>query len=183
VEGDVTLGGRLRRQPDVVITGELNEGASVTVPDIPEQEVVYGTHNVTVKNGESETWAPGDYKDGTVRIRGKAVLTAGTYNFRDLRIEPKATLVLDTSGGEIVVNVDRQLELEDRSQIRMEGDNMVTFYTNDEGTLKIGADVTFRGAIIAPHAEVHVFSRTVFEGHIAAKRIVLEPEVTLHCSQ
>ena len=48
---------------------------------------------------------------------------------------------------------------------------------------KIGADVTFRGAIIAPHAEVHVFSRAVFEGHIAAKRIVLEPKVTLHCAQ
>jgi hypothetical protein len=183
VEGDVTLGGRLRRQTRVVITGELDERADVTVPDIPVREVTYGTHNVTVRNGENETWAPGDYKDGMVRARGSVVLTAGTYNFRELRIEPDAKLILDTTGGEIVVNVDRQLAFGDRSRIRTEGDNPVTFYTNSTETLRLGTDVAFRGDIIAPRAKVHVYSRTEVNCCIAAKRIVLEPEVVLRCSQ
>jgi hypothetical protein len=88
-----------------------------------------------------------------------------------------------SSGGEIVVNVDRDLAFGDRSQITMEGSSAATFYTNDTGMVWVGTDVTFQGIIVAPRAEVHVFSRTAFEGSIAAKRIVLEPEAVLRCSQ
>ncbi len=179
VTGDMTLAGSLRKQTDVVIEGSLEEGATVALPDIPVKDVPYGSRNVTVKNGKHETWAPGDYKDGMVRARGSVVLTAGTYNFRKLQIEPDAELILDTTGGEIVVNVDGQLEFGDRSLISTQGDGTVTFYTNGTGTLRIGTDVTFRGAIVAPYAEVHVFSRTQVNCCIAARRIVIEPDTTL----
>jgi hypothetical protein len=183
VAGDVTLAGSLREQPDVVIEGTLEEQATVTLPDIPAREVSYGTRNVTVKNGRHETWAPGDYRGGKVRARGSVVLTAGTYNFRGLEIEPNAELILDTTGGEIVVNVDRQLEFGDRSLIRTEGDGTVTFYTNSRRTLRIGTDVTFRGAIVAPYARVHVFSRAEVNCCIAARRIVIAPDTTMNSSR
>jgi hypothetical protein len=183
VTGDVTLAGSLREQTDVVIDGTLEERATVTLPNIPVKDVSYGAHSVTVKNGQHETWAPGDYRDGKVRARGSVVFTAGTYNFRRLEIEPNAELILDTTGGEIVVNVDRQLEFGDRSLITAEGDGTVTFYTNSGRTLRIGTDVTFQGAIVAPYARVHVFSRAEVNCCIAARRIVIAPDTTMNPSR
>jgi uncharacterized repeat protein (TIGR01451 family) len=183
VEGDVTLGGRLRRQPGVVITGALEEKAAVSVPDVPVHEVMHGARNVTVKHGERDAWAPGEYRNGIVQARGSVVLTAGTYNFRGLWIEPDAEITLDVSAGEILIDVEQALVFGDRSRVVTQNSEKVTFYTNASDTVRVGKNVVFDGSLVAPRAKVHVFSRTAFEGNIAAKRIVLEPEVVLHCSR
>ncbi len=179
VEGDLTLAGTLQRQDNVVIVGTLTEGAAVSAPSIPTRTVTFGSTDLTVENGQNAIWLPGNYRDGLVRARGSVVLSAGTYNFRALNIEPDVDVILDTSAGAININIAGALEFGDRSEISASDGSRVAFYTNAGGTVRIGTDVVFNGQIVAPYARVQAFSRTVIDGCLAGKTIVIEPDTRL----
>jgi PKD repeat protein len=182
VDGDVTLAGTLQQQTGVVIGGILTQGADVTIAPVPTQSVSFGSVNLTVNNDQIAAWSPGSYRDGMVRARGSAVLSAGVYNFRALTIEPDAKLILDTSAGAITVNIAQALEFGDRSKISAGDSAAVSFYTNASGTVRVGTDVVFNGSIVAPYAQVQVFSRTALNGCLAARQIVIEPDTVLRPS-
>jgi hypothetical protein len=177
IEGDLTLAGTLQRQDGVVITGAVRQGTSVLALGLPTQSVVAGTTNLTVANGQSASWAPGSYGDGMVRARGTLTLRAGTYTFRSLRFEPDTRLILSPGAGTIQVNVVDALEFGDRAQVEGGSPTTVTFYTNSAGQVRVGTNVLFRGLLIAPQGELHVFSRTTTTAQLWAKRIIIEPDV------
>lgn len=179
IDGDLTLAGTLQQQDNVVIVGVLMQGATVSAPTIPTKTVTFGATSLTVENGQNAIWAPGSYRDGMVRARGSVVLSAGTYHFRTLIIEPDADVILDTSAGAITINVAEALEFGDRSEISAADGDKVTFYTNATGTVRIGTDVVFNGHIVAPYASVQAFSRTAINGCLAGKTITIEPDTRL----
>jgi hypothetical protein len=48
--------------------------------------------------------------------------------------------------------------------------------------VRVGTGVDFEGSIAAPRGKVHVFSRTTFQGCIAAKWVVVERDSVVGCA-
>ena len=184
IEGDVEISGTVQRQDGTVITGTLLENIPVTMGANPVFTVTVGTTDLTVNNGQTTSWTPGNYQDGMVRARGSVTLSTGTYNFRNLEFEPDSTLVLNATSGPIVINADQQLSFGDRSIRVINGNaNNVFFYTNSTGELRIGTDNQFSaGSIIAPGATIHVNSRSTVNAFVCANVLRTEPDCTIDCT-
>lgn len=180
VMGDLVLAGTVETQAGAEVLGTTRENATLSLPGIPVKTISYGSRDMTVNNDRTATWSPGNYQDGMIRARGKVTFTAGIYNFRDLTFEPDTTLILDTTRGEVVVNVQNNLAFGDRFSIVNSNPALLSFYTNTTGILRIGTEnKSFNGSIIAPYGNIQIFSRTVIRGSIAGNTIRVEPDVTL----
>lgn len=179
VDGDLTYATQLIHQGagTYQVTG-VTAQAPVSVPAIQVESVAFGTNDVSAPSGSSQTWAPGSYGSG--EVSGSVTLSAGSYSFRSLVLAPDARLWLDTSRGDVLIGIDEAFEVGDRAWIRRDGAGLASIYTNDDDDVRIGTDVEhFDATLIAPHASVHVYSRTEIRGCLAAKDIAFEPQVEL----
>ncbi|MFW5960634.1 MAG: DUF7305 domain-containing protein, partial [Chitinivibrionales bacterium] len=181
VTGDVVSGGSLTSQAGSVVEGEVLEGADVEDLDIPERVVEYGEQDITVYHGQSDTIIPGDYSDLKVYDRGSIHLSPGEYNFREFSAGPDVVITMDLTSEEPVhINTADKLHFSDRLTIETTGSDrpeLVEFYTNQSGSIRIGTDTDFRGVLTAPHAELTVYSRTEILGALYADKVVIEPDV------
>jgi PKD repeat protein len=181
IDGSVTVAGLCRKQDNTpVITGPVIQGVPVTIPAIPAQTVAVGTADKTVNSNQTDTWTPGTYRDGIVR--GKVTLVAGTYNFRNLTFDGGAKLVLNTSSGAIYINANALLSFGNGMQITYSDPAKVFYYSNYTGILPIGTDNTIKAAsIIAPYANITVYSRSTVNAVICGKQFSVQPNCTVNC--
>ncbi len=179
IDGILTVADFVQQQDGVVVAGGIQTGFSGFNLMLPTKAVATGSQNLTVPNDQTATWAPGSYAQGVVRARSTLTLTAGVYNFTSLNIEPDVDVILDTSSGDIEVNVQGSLEVGDRSTVLGGSASSVTFYSNSTGVVRLGTYVEFSGAITAPLGEVHVYSNTTLPANVSADRIILEPDTEL----
>lgn len=185
VDGDVEISGSIQPQDGAKITGTKKERVPVTTGTITTKPCTYGTDDLTINNDDKTgVWKPGNYRDGMVRARSQVTLTAGTYNFLNLTLEPDSTVVLNTTGGPIYINVEGELHFCDRSVRIINNDpKLVFFYTNSAGTFRIGTDnQLFAGTLIAPRATIIINSRSTINGILCGGVIRVEPNCTINCS-
>jgi plastocyanin len=183
LEGNAQLSGTCQRQDGTVITGTLQEHVPVTLSTMSSFTVAYGTMDMTVNNEQQYTCAPGSYRDVMVRARGRLTLSSGTYNFRTLIMEPDSIVVMNATAGPIYINVEGELSFGDRSERIIDSDpNNVFFYSNSTGIIRIGTDnKILAGSLIAPRANINVYSRTTISGAVCASQLRLEPDCTVNC--
>lgn len=181
IDGNLTLTGMVIDQGGPTsydVTGDTFY-EPVEVPAQALLTVSPGTSDLAVAGGASASWTPGAYDEGSISPFGSATLTAGTYEFRTLRLHPDATLYLDTSAGDVRIFTEEQFEVEDRATLENTGSGLVGVYTNAP-TVRIGTDSRpFDATLFAPNAAVHVYSRTDINGCMSAHDITFEPQVTL----
>ena len=184
INGNLTMAGTLSTQGPFTVTGITRSNTPVTIPPITRMTVPVGTTDIRADAGTSVTWLPGTYRDGLIQQitgglpAGIANLSAGIYNFNSLNFEPDAKMNLDTSAGDIYINVQGTLAFGDRSRLTKTGPNQVAFYTNQSGTVRLGTDIQqFNASISAPAALLQVFSRTTINGCVAANQIDYQPDV------
>ena len=177
VQGDLTLHGVLQRQGQVTITGTLRENAAdVLIPTLATRTFAVGAGTQAVANDAVVTLAPGNFGNMTFRARAQVTLTAGTYDFASLNVEPDVRL---NAIGVVNVNVQGALTIGDRDRITAAAPRNLTLYTNRAGTVTVGTDVVATALLVGPSATVNVASRLTLSGCIGARNLTIDTDAHL----
>src|SRR5690606_5509217 len=136
IDGNLFLSGQLLFQGNFELDDPISGSYAfetplpVAIPPVPTRSVTPGTGDLSVANSSTDSWSPGAYDEGHVGVNSTVTLRAGTYSFRTLFVAPDATMSFDTSAGDIFIEVEEQLQFEDRVSLEREGDGgYVGFYT------------------------------------------------------
>jgi cellulase/cellobiase CelA1 len=111
----------------------------------------------------------------TFRAGSTVTLNPGTFNFASLNIEPDVTV---NALGDVRVNVEGALVIGDRSEIAGASANALVLYSNAM-QVRIGADANVTGLVIAPGADVSIFSRTLLGGCVGGRNLAIDPDVVI----
>ena len=183
VYGNVTSGGSVTLLSGADVTGVTQNHAAVSTCTLPQEIFSVGSQDITVNNGSTTDLLPGDYKDVHVYGNGRLKLRTGTYHFNSLTTEADGQFELNPSSGNIEVFTSQSLAFGDRTQFNFTGavsPEKIKFHSQQSASLTVGTDMQFEGTLVAPLAEVHVFSRTTFFGSVYAKSLQFEPDVRIH---
>lgn len=178
IQGTLTTAGSVTQQIGSSI-GIVKANTPVSLPSLSGLSVAYGATDINIYNGQSLDLAPGSWGNIHVYAGGSVRLVGGVYQVRSLTMEADAKVNLDVSAGEIDFRTAESLNFGDRSQMTsVSGGNeyKVKWYSAQAGQLRIGTDVTFRGILTAPVADVSVASRCSLFGGLRARTVSLEPD-------
>jgi hypothetical protein len=185
VNGLIQTRSSVQMGSDVVVTGPVASEASLNLPPAVDlSDVVFPTMaegDILVSPDGRVPASPGSY--GAVRVysRGQLTLTAGTYYFRDLDLEPQGQLVLDESAGPVVILVESSLIY--RGGIVMPDGTPASVFLGYLGTQPVSLEMDFSGTLIAPNAPVTLGAdeQLSFRGQFVAQSFELRPRATLTC--
>jgi cytoskeletal protein CcmA (bactofilin family) len=180
IDGDVTAGGEVSNNGTV--TGAINENAAVANQPLPSLSFSAGGDNITVAKGEFLSIGPDSYGHVKLGKNSTLELTAGEYFMQSFNTDGGERLVLDVSGGEIIINVVKELNfgVNSRVEITPGGESAtesVTFNSLTPGTIKFKKGTTVLGTIVAPDALVSLEKAMRFKGAICAKEIKVAADV------
>jgi predicted amidohydrolase YtcJ len=178
IHGDLVLKGTLTSQTDAnTVDGIITENPNLASPSLTEQHVTSGRKD---DRGCNRTLRPGDYRYVDVYSRCKVTLTSGAYNLRAFTLQPDASLVVDTSAGDVFINVSDSFNVGDRTTVETTSQNgRLRVYSNQRYPLRIGVDANFNGHITAPHTDIALQPRADFVGCATAVNIDLQPDAVL----
>ncbi len=176
VDGDVAIGWLpFTTQDGVEVHGQVRATASTS--SSVRWKVVFptgGIEDVIIEPDLVREKNPGDYGAVAVKSRAQLGLTAGTYTFRSLQLEPDSTLLLDTTRGSIEVWILDAFTY--RGQlVHVGGDgSRVLFGVAGDSTVVL--DAPWSGAtLVAPNAKVELKSHspTLYVGSFWARMVEL----------
>jgi hypothetical protein len=180
VQGDLTLAGTLQHQNTFTITGTLRENArDVLLPALATRTFPVGTGTQVVPNNAIVSLTPGNFGAMTFRSRSQVTLTAGTYNFASLNIEPDVRVI---ANGTVNVNVQGQLTIGDRDRFIAGSPQSLTIYTNSTGTVLVGTDIIATGLLVAPTATITAASRLALTGCIGGRNVTIDTDARVNAS-
>jgi hypothetical protein len=159
-----------------------------TTPVLPAfptiSQTFTGTQTITVAVGGSRPLAPGQYGAVTVFSSGRLVLSAGTYAFTSLDLEPQATLVTPSATGETA-----QLFVRDsviyRGRAAIASGTLAPLFLGYTGSNAITIESPYTGTIVAPSASLTLQSLNntgVYAGEFFARTVNLSPATTTNSS-
>jgi hypothetical protein len=160
-----------------VINGPIITGAGLQAV-LPTQNVTPGATSVTVNsNDPPRTLAPGNY--AAVSVNGsRLTFTAGTYNLASLTINAGSTVVFDTAGGAVNVNVQGTITI-NGGTLSAGNPALVTLYSNSTAgnAVTVNAGVTsFPATVTAPRGGVNIGSRVTVSGCVGGSTVNIEPD-------
>lgn len=177
IQGTLSTAGTLIRGNGTSV-GIVRTGVAVTLPTIPTLSVAYGTTDINIYNGQSLDLAPGSW--GTIRVYagGKLNLKGGTYQVRGLNFEADGIVNVDVSSADLDFRASDWLGFGDRTKMNLVGGSEYKskWYSAQPYALRVGTDVTFRGILTAPMADVSVASRCFLYGGLRARTVSMEPD-------
>lgn len=182
VIGNISLSGTLSRLSQTYVSGIITENTPVGTITIPLKSFFYGTLNYTVANGQSLTLPPGSYNTLHAFSNATINLSSGTYNFREFKTEPDVDIIVDTTGGPVFINIKQNLSLADRNSILIDSQSNpldVKIYAHQITPIRIGTDSRINACFSAPRTQLTITSRTIINGRIEAKLIILESDTTI----
>ncbi len=215
MHGDITAGGDIKVRGDsTVIHGSVmargtaslyppsgvttEEGvvgsfveffAPLVLPTLPV--VTAGSMNVTVTSSTTLRLPPGQYATVLARSNSKLILADGEYVFRNLTLQPGATLIYDEFGtpdalshsGEIpdgptektTINIVNDFGVQSAASITSgDSERSTHLRINVLGgnkTLRFGTGATFHGSLVAPGSRVVMADRGTLQGAIFARMV------------
>jgi hypothetical protein len=129
----------------------------------------------------AKTLAPGNFGAMTINTRASVTLTAGTYNFASLVIEPNAKLTLNTSSGPIVINVQGALVLKQQITYVASAPAKITWYSNTSIDVEPQQLPAFPGTLISPNGRLYIASQNIIQGCVQGGKLVdIEPNTTIN---
>lgn len=175
INGNATAGRRIRRIGNAQITGAVNIAPVAPTP-LPVISFTAGGNNITVRQNQSRTLAPGSYGQVRVSNGGRLFLTSGEYFMSRLEMSASTLLTCDVTAGPITINVVGSLKFGQRARVVITpagplASAQVGFLTMSTARVEIGARSLVRGAIIAPRATVELQRNSQFKGSICAEKI------------
>jgi hypothetical protein len=187
VNGSVLAAGAITTQNQVTVTGSATQHTTVALPPGRDLSGVafppVTSGDVDLEPNVSRTLGPGAYGSVAVKTSATLTLTAGTYFFNALDLEPGAKLNLNQSAGAIRLYVKNSII--DRGAIATTAGTASGFVLGYAGTSTFFVQSPFpAGTVIAPNASVVVTSLgpTAFAGQLSAKDIEVQPDAVFTCT-
>jgi flagellin-like protein len=209
IDGSVSYNGTNSTPPEhqYNVTGVFRDNFSFNGDQVPspDGEIVYTVDSASQVNHNNETGVFNASFSDSVRQAG--TVDSGVYFVENFDVDSGEALTFDTSNGDIVVAVNRSVDIEDRVEIH--GDGQVRLFimddvtvadeikvfgthtspTNESGQLRTfvrtGSDVTFEpgsrftGVLYAPGADEVVLESNWPSGHSELYGAVMGGEVSV----
>ncbi len=135
---DGTIGRGTADAPDLTIFDRMVwDAGRLTRPDFS-----YGSQSVSVGRGDVIVLDPGAYKDLVAASRGEIHLTAGEYDFRKMMLSDASKIIVDTSAGDVIINVQDKLWAGRNVMVIRNGAGEITVRTKKDIMFGAGADVS-----------------------------------------
>jgi hypothetical protein len=181
VNGFVKTASALSQQNNVVITGTVSQNYQIQFPNL-NVPVSFPTNNqgpLIVQPDQPGSGTPGAYSTGAVYSRGTLSLSAGTYCFDSLAIEPQAKVFVNSSAGPLVIYV--------KNDFTYRG----LFVETSGGTMKLaiicmGQNIVplespFTGTLVVPNGTINIQSSASpgHKGAFYARNITVQPDVVI----
>jgi hypothetical protein len=184
VNGNVTVAGVSTLLSGATVTGTITPYAAITAPLIPVRSVSPGTDSVIVSPNDTFNLVPGHYSVFHAYANSRIQISSGEYHFRSFVTEPEVKLFIYTDAGSRVdIIIQDNFQLADRTVMIVSDTSArsnIAFYSNQDSTMNIGAEMILTGFFYLPAAQVRVVSRSSqITGGIYAKEIFCEPDVNL----
>ncbi|HEX2959154.1 MAG TPA: immunoglobulin domain-containing protein [Chitinispirillaceae bacterium] len=184
VNGNVKVTGACSLMVGATVTGTILQSASIILPTIAVRSVSPGTDSIIVYPNDSINLSPGHYRALHAYANSKVRLSPGEYHFRSFVTEPEVKIYCAVDNSNCVdVNIEHNLQFADRTVMQLSDStvwNHVKFYSGQDSTMDMGADVVLKGYFSLPFAEVRIVSRScVITGGLYAEKIKCEPDIKL----
>ena len=173
VAGDVTAAGKVKLEAGAVVSGTITQG--VPVPSIPPVTPVQlalnaGGPDVTVEKNGTRALTPGSYGKLTVKEGAALTLAAGRYAFERVNVEKGATVTAALAGGNLVVDVVKELELKEKVRMAVTGGSAANVLFRVQGSrVALGKAGSYLGTYLAPDANVELGEDATLQGALRAE--------------
>lgn len=166
------------------VSEAIFDSVAQSFPLIPLRSIISGTTKIILSPNDSINLIPGNYDSLLAGPDSKILFRPGSYSFSAFILQPQVKLYMDTdSAHRIDINVAGKTIFGDRTQMIMKKSfayGNVSFYSNDNDTVKYGADLILCGTFFAPNAVSKLVSRNVvIKGGIYSRKIKAEPDVKI----
>lgn len=177
LSGTVRTQGTVTKPSDATVAGGILEHVQLQ----PGQTVTWNVAipatsrgNVSLEPGQSQTIVPGRYGTVVVKTNATLKLSAGTYIFGSLDLEPNGTVVLDKAAGQIYVYV--QTSLIERGRFLDKAGKLTDVFLGYLGTADAAIGAPFSGVVVAPAAGVTLDTvNAPYTGSFFAKNLQVDP--------
>ena len=166
--------GQVRLETGATVGGTISQWASV--PSIPPVAPVQlslsaGGADITVQHG-SRTLAPGSYGKLTVKQRATLILVSGSYAFQQVTFEKDAVLAEAWWGGNLLVDVVRNLEMQEAARVTVAGGSAATILFRVQGNhVGLGKSGSFLGTYLAPNAMIEMDQGATLQGALYGQKV------------
>lgn len=153
----------------VVYTGLMGGQVSgVRLPTAPTATI--GTTDITLNHDQTQTLAPGNYRDLSFGDRVRINFSAGTYVFRTLALSGHdGRFSCNTSAGDVrIIFTESTVEFRDRFRIERSGTGIVTLNVL-AGAFRYGHDAVMEAVLIAHAGLAYGADRSRLTGHLFAR--------------
>lgn len=106
-----------------------------------------GAADVTIGDQASLALTPGTYGDLSMNWKGALALSAGTYYFDSLYLGDQSRITLDTSAGDVLINVAGDTSMQWKADVQRTGGGGAMFTTG--GTFNMASEVHFDASLLA----------------------------------
>jgi len=166
------------------VSEAIYDSVSQSFPVIPLRNITIGTTKIIISPNDSINLIPGNYDSLLAGADSKILFSPGSYSFSAFILQPQVKLYMDTdSAHRIDINIAGKTIFGDRTKMIMKKSfayGNVSFYSNDNDTVKYGADLILYGTFFAPNAVSKLISRNVIiKGGIYSRKIKAEPDVKI----
>jgi hypothetical protein len=180
VHGSVQTAGTVQDN-GATVTGQISQHSAPTLPPFPSLSVPSpfpSGSNVNVNSGQTSTLAPGAYGAVEVFAGGTLKLLSGTYFFREVNVQARGTVKLDTSGGPITLDVKESIAYHGSISSNGQANQFVLGYI---GTSTVDLPTAFSGVVIAPSAPVQLTgpSGTKYAGAFYGQNVIVNGSITV----
>jgi hypothetical protein len=133
---------------------------------------------LTVGPDQQKVLAPGNFGAVSIQSRAKVTLSAGTYYFDGLGVEPQAEIALNTSGGPVVIYVRDTLMFRGKLSGSISSSTLLIGYFGSQTAL---LEAPMTAMVVAPNAQIVLGTGSPqrFVGRYFARNIELRASVTL----
>ena len=186
VDGHITAAGEVKINKKATVTSYTEFTSVPPIPDITwvEFSVEPGSESVKVKKGDSLILSPGDYKD--VKVEEKATLTLQNnpdsdvdYIFKKFEVKKNAFLQFDLSGGPIVIDVAEELKFEDGVQMQIissTGDASDILFRVAKKNVELNKEGAYLGTFLAPEGDVKLDANSTLTGALYGEKVEIKKE-------
>jgi|GEM_PF-2965453 len=170
LNGNVASSGLINLGQNAEINGSVAEKIAHQEMAIDE-EASPGIKNISLGNGGSVTLLPGKYGLLEMDSRSKVYLSAGVYHFKKISMATDTKIYADVSSGLVFVKVQESMTVAERTSVELNGgsDASMVRFDISGNSVSFGTDVSWKGVMTAPHANVDVKERMDWTGSLFAR--------------
>ncbi|MHC4985839.1 MAG: PEP-CTERM sorting domain-containing protein [Planctomycetota bacterium] len=180
------IGYSVQFKPGAVVTGSTDPAAHILptfdLPDMPSAPSVpdHGDSNVYASSESTVDLDPGRYKALSLERDCELYLTSGEYTFKSFWMDKRGIVNVDTSAGDVIINVHETFDTGQYVQFNPTGDGKVIINVYGTGGISLDKYNVMRATVHVWDGDFSAAEQADFRGTILARgKIWIAEESTL----